>query len=297
MLIDMFNWNYLETFAVLSENLSFSETAKILATSQPAISRQIKILEDRLGYPLFIRSRKSVLLSKEGQQLKLQLAPLVEEIKNLLFRQQAIGRQIFGAIRVGSLQEAGQLILMPKIVQFLKLHPELDIHTTFMSSRQVGDAVLKGTLDFGFVFRLPESKTLRAYIISEDRPVLIQSAKSKQNFSERTVFEIAGYREDDNYAKDFIKKRLSKNDQKKIRFRSSTNSHAAMIQMVMEEDFLAVIPKKSAEKALAKNHIKIISEDPQSHPLYLICHEQILIDKKKKLFKDFLVKGASKAKA
>lgn len=293
----MFNWNYLETFAVLSENLSFSETAKILNTAQPAISRQIKILEDSLGYPLFIRSRKSVILSKEGQQLKIQLAPLVEEIKNLLFRQQEVGKQLFGAIRVGSIHEAGQHILMPKIVQFLKLHPDLDIHTTFMSSHQVSDAVLKGTLDFGFVFRLPESKTLRAYILSEDRPVLIQSAKSKLAFNDRTTLEFVGYREDDNYSKDFIRKRLSKSDQRKVRFRSSANSHAAMVQMVMEEDFLAVIPKKSAEQYLAKNQIKIITEDVQNHPLYLLCHEQILVDKKKKLFKDFLIKDANKLKA
>lgn len=291
----MVNWNYLETFVILSENLSFSETAKVLNTAQPAVSRQIRLLEDNLGYPLFIRSKKSVVLSKEGQQLKVQLAPLVAEIKKLFLQQQKVGSLLAGVIRVGSLHEAGQIMLMPKILQFLKWHPDLDIHTTFMSSNQVTEAVLKGTVDFGFIYRMPESKTLRAYTLCEDRPVLIQSAKSKVPFAERTFAEFVGYREDDYYAKEFLGRILTKSEQKKVRFRSSMNSHAAMAQLVVEEDFFAVMPKNSAQKALSKNQIKIVTEDTKSHPLFLICHEQILIDKKKKLFKDFLVKELGKA--
>lgn len=286
----MFNWNYLETFVLLSENLSFSETAVALNTAQPAISRQIRLLEDGLGYPLFIRSKKSVVLSKEGQQLKLQLTPLVEEIKKLLLQQQKVGSLLSGVIRVGSLHEAGQIMLMPKILQFLKMHPSLDIHTTFMSSSQVTEAVLKGSMDFGFIYRIPESKTLRAYVLTEDRPVLIQSAKSKKNLDERKLLEFVGYREDDYYANEFLHRVLNKAEQKKILFRSSANFHEAMVQLVVEDDFLAVVPKNSALSAIEKNKVKIVTEDVKSHPLYLICHEQILIDKKKKLFKDFLMK-------
>lgn len=286
----MFNWNYLETFVILSENLSFSETAKVLNTAQPAISRQIRLLEDSLGYPLFIRSRKSVVLSKEGQQLRIQLAPLVEEIKRLFFEKQAVGNLLSGAIRVGSMQEAGQILLMPKISQFLRIHPDLDIHTTLMSSSQVSEAVLKGSLDFGFVYRLPDSKTLRAYAITEDCPVLIQSAKSKKAVKDREILEFVGYREDDLYTKEFLGRILTRSDQKKVRFRSSVNSHSAMVQLVLEEDVLAVIPKNSALKALEKNKVKIVNEDTRTHPLHLICHEQILVDKKKKIFLDFLVR-------
>ncbi|MGZ3771120.1 MAG: LysR family transcriptional regulator [Bdellovibrio sp.] len=290
----MFNWNYLETFIILSENLSFSETAKTLNTAQPAISRQIRLLEDSLGYPLFIRSKKSVVLSKEGQQLKLQLAPLVDEIKNLLLQQQKVGSLLSGVIRVGSLHEAGQLMLMPKILQFLKMHPDLDIHTTFMSSSLVTEAVLKGAMDFGFIYRMPESKSLRAYVLTEDKPVLIQSAKSKKTLAERKHLEFVGYREDDYYAKEFLNRIFSKTEQKKIIFRSSVNSHEAIARLVAEEDLLAVIPKNSALNSSEKNKIKIVTEDAKSHPLYLICHEQILIDKKKKVFKDFLVKEFKK---
>ncbi|MDG0815330.1 LysR family transcriptional regulator [Bdellovibrio svalbardensis] len=286
----MFNWNYLETFVILSENLSFSETAKVLNTAQPAISRQIRLLEDSLGYPLFIRSRKSVVLSKEGQQLKVQLAPLVEEIKKLFFERQAVGSLLSGAIRIGSMQEAGQILLMPKISQFLRIHPDLDIHTTFMSSNQVSEAVLKGSLDFGFVYRLPESKTLRAYALTEDCPVLIQSAKSKVPLAARKTLEFVGYREDDLYAKEFLSRILAKSEQKKVRFRSSVNSHSAMVQLVLEEDLLAVLPKNSALRALEKNKIKVVTEDAKTHPLHLICHEQMLVDKKKKIFRDFLMK-------
>lgn len=291
----MFNWNHLETFVILSENLSFSETARMLNIAQPAISRQIRLMEESLGYPLFIRSRKSVILSPEGQQLKIQLAPLVDEIKKLFHEKQNTGSLLSGVIRIGSMQEAGQILLMPKIFKFLKMHPNLDIHTSLMSSSQVNEQVLKGHLDFGFVYRLSESKTLRSYILSQDSPVLIQSAKSKVPFHQRQKIELVGYREDDHYAKSFLSQVLSKPEQKKIQFRSSINSHSAMIQMVIEEDLLAVIPKNSASMAVAKNQIRIISENPKTHGLHLVCHEQILIDKKKKRFCDFLIEEFKKS--
>lgn len=280
----------MKTFVILSENLSFSETARVLNTAQPAISRQIRLLEDSLGYPLFIRSRKSVVLSKEGQHLKVQLVPLVEEIKKLFLENQVVGNLVAGTIRIGSMQEAGQMLLMPKIFQFLRIHPDLDIHTTFMSSKQVSEEVLKGSLDFGFVYRLPESKTLRADVLTEDCPVLIQSSRSKFFMSDRKVLEFVGYRENDVYATEFLSRHLSKAEQKRVRFRSSVNSHSAMVQMVVEDDLLAVIPKNSALKALEKNKIKIVAEDSKAHPLHLICHEQMLVDKKKKIFRDYLIK-------
>ena len=96
----MLNWNYLETFVILSENLSFSETARVLNTAQPVISRQIKILETNFGYPLFLRTKKKVALSAEGLDLKARLGPLVDEIKGILLEREKPGSLLEGTIRL-----------------------------------------------------------------------------------------------------------------------------------------------------------------------------------------------------
>ncbi len=290
----MLNWNYLETFVLLSENLSFSETAELLKTSQPSVSRQIRFLEESLGYPLFIRSRKNVILSKEGLQLKLKLTPLVSEIKKIILIQKELSSSIADTFRIGSMHEAGQILLMPIIRKFLKLHSQVNIHTTLMSSASICEEVLKGNLDFGFVYQLSESKTLKAFKVIEDRPVLLQSTKSKLLFEERKCLDFISYRENDAYTKQFIEKNLTKIEQKRVRFRSSVNSHSVMLQMIAEEDLLCVIPHGSAAESISKNQTKIIKENLKSNPLYLICHEQTFFDKRKKYLFEFLIQEFKK---
>ncbi len=291
----MLNWNYLESFVILSENLSFSETADLLKTSQPSISRQIRFLEESLGYPLFIRSRKSVLLSKEGLQLKIKLTPLVNEIKKLIMIQKELSNSLSGTIRIGSMHEAGQILLMPIIRKFLKLHSQVDIHTTLMSSVDICEEVLKGNLDFGFVYQLSDSKTLKAYVVIEDRPVLMQSSRSKFLYEERKFLDFICYRENDTYTKQFIEKNLNRSEQKRVRFRSSVNSHSVMLQMVADEDLLCVVPFGSAVESIAQNQTKIIKENLKLQPLYLICHEQTFFDKRKKYLFNFLIKEFKKS--
>ena len=141
----MLNWNYLETFAILSENLSFSQTARVLNTAQPVVSRQIKVLEHSLGYPLFIRSKKKVALSEQGKLLKQRLRPLIDEMKRVLFEQE-IGNEAAGVIRMASMFEAGQLLLFPRLKEILEDHPKLQLHFTLMPSLNINEAVLAGLL-------------------------------------------------------------------------------------------------------------------------------------------------------
>ena len=63
------NFNHLECFLTLATSLSFSQTAQILNIAQPAVSKQIQSLEALLKTNLFIRSKKSVVLSQEGEKL------------------------------------------------------------------------------------------------------------------------------------------------------------------------------------------------------------------------------------
>lgn len=288
----MVNWNFLETFIILSENLSFSLTAQKLNTAQPVISRQIRMLEENLGYILFIRSKKKVVLSNEGQALKLKLGPLVDEIKKIISERELLNQKnqlLKGVIRVGSMPEAGQNILMPKINDFLEIHPDLNIHTTFISSATVNELVLNGNLDFGFVYTVADRKSLKSFPVYQDQAVLITEKRKSKNWHLDKAYQFISYREKDLYQKEFIEKFFSKSDQKKIKFGSSVNSHSSMIEMVCKQKCLAVLPKSSVTYNQLSNQIQIIAEDKKIQKLSLICHEQILIDQKKKLFLEYLL--------
>ncbi|MEK2646411.1 LysR family transcriptional regulator [Bdellovibrio sp. BCCA] len=294
----MLNWNFLETFVVLSENLNFSETAKILNTAQPVVSRQIKMLEENLGYALFLRSKKSVALSPEGLELKRKLGPLVEEIKRVLILDRSENSTLLKInIRMGSMYEAGQLLLLPKVAQFLEVHPESTIHVSLMSTSLVNDQVAKGILDFGFVYELSERKSVKAFAVTQDIPVMIADKKAAANWRKQERYNFIGYRENDLYLKGFLERHLNKTEMSKVRYLSSVNSHGAIIDLVRKQHGMSVIPKTSAVRAVEKGYVEIVEQDKKPQTLYLICHEQILIDKRKKVFLDYLLKQFKDAKS
>ena len=72
--------------------------------------------------------------------------------------------------------------------------------------------------------------------------------------------------------------------------RYSANSHNTMIEFVEKFDGLAVMPLSSAQKALSKKRITIITEETQEQPLYFCCNEIALLDKKKRFFLEKILK-------
>jgi DNA-binding transcriptional LysR family regulator len=287
----MLNWNHLETFVVLSNNLSFSETARLLNTAQPVISRQIKILEENLGYSLFLRSKKSVALSKEGQELKRKLGPLVDEIKKALVSDQNEASSLLKVeIRMGSMYEAGELLLVPKISRFLEIHPDSVVHLSLMSTDQANELVSKGLLDFAFVYRYGDRKSVKAFPVEQDQPVLIADKKIAGKWRKQEVYKFVSYRENDLYLKSFLDRHFNKSERAKVRFMSSVNSHKAIVDFVCRHQGMSVIPRSSAERFVAQGLIEIVDHEKKPQNLSIICHEQILIDKRKKAFLDFLLK-------
>jgi DNA-binding transcriptional LysR family regulator len=74
----MFDLDLLLRFAVVAEELSFTRAANRLHVDQPWLSRQIQRLEAQIGFPLLIRSTRSVKLTSEGRALLAQVAELAE---------------------------------------------------------------------------------------------------------------------------------------------------------------------------------------------------------------------------
>ncbi|WP_236619527.1 LysR family transcriptional regulator [Lebetimonas sp. JH369] len=71
------------TFLVIYKESSFSKASRVLGISQPAVTQQIRILEDFLGVSLFERKKTGVLLTKEGQEF-LKYARDFEKFLNIL---------------------------------------------------------------------------------------------------------------------------------------------------------------------------------------------------------------------
>src|SRR3954465_14808556 len=91
----------LGSFVVLAEQLHFGRAAELLNMSQPALTKQIRRLEEDLGGPLFERGRRGTRLSAFGDQVLESARPLVAGMAALRERSRQAARGDAGRIRIG----------------------------------------------------------------------------------------------------------------------------------------------------------------------------------------------------
>jgi LysR family transcriptional regulator, glycine cleavage system transcriptional activator len=115
----------LRAFEAVARLSSFSAAAQELFLTQPAISRQIKALEDELGAPLFLRGTRKVELTGAGVQLLRGAVPLLQRLDGTVRQiRSARGRR---HVSVATFASFASLWLLPRLRDFEALHPDIDI--------------------------------------------------------------------------------------------------------------------------------------------------------------------------
>ena len=151
----------LASFAVLAEQLHFGRAAARLHISQPALSKRIRSLEDKVGGPLLVRNRRGVALTPR--------APCSTKRRA---ESSAMSRLAFEAVRGATSGELGKLrlgvgmstvhSLVPRaLLKFRESSPGVEIEIADMPTLSQIEALIAGRLDVGFV-RLPVKHPLVA---------------------------------------------------------------------------------------------------------------------------------------
>ena len=119
--------------------LNISRAAKSLGTSQPAISQQVRLLEEELGGPIFLRSRNSLIgLTPKGESIVENAQHVLAEIANVLNAAQK--RPLTGStkIRVASTHAQARYALPSVLSRFFKTFPNVDIHIVHKTDEDNG---------------------------------------------------------------------------------------------------------------------------------------------------------------
>lgn len=115
----------LRAFEAVARRASFSAAAEELHLTQPAISRQIKGLEDELGAPLFLRGTRRVELTVAGTQLLRGVIPLLQRLDTTVRQiRSARGRR---HVSISTFASFASLWLLPRLALFQGAHPDIDI--------------------------------------------------------------------------------------------------------------------------------------------------------------------------
>ena len=144
----------LRAFVVLSEELHFGRAAERLCIVQPALSMQIKVLEQALGVALFSRDRHSVELSAAGRVFLPEAQATLAQAERAARLVKAADAGEVGIVRLGFVSSILPVYL-PGLIRDLRARfPLIELDLKDMPSPEQLEALRTGKIDFGFV-RLP----------------------------------------------------------------------------------------------------------------------------------------------
>src|SRR5262245_22798770 len=141
----------LRIFEAVAKQKGFNRASKYLRLSQPAISANIKKLEEELGIELFERLGRSIQLTDAGRVVEQYVVRLTDVLAEMHQTIDELKGLEIGQLRCGAATTVG-IYLLPKIlVQFKKRFPKVETHLSLEQSRKIEERVLSNELDLGFV--------------------------------------------------------------------------------------------------------------------------------------------------
>lgn len=162
----------MRVFLKVAAERSFSGAARKLHRTQPAVSQAIRRLEDALGERLFDRSSRDGRLTEAGRVLQdyaERLLRLAEESEAAVRELQDLRR---GRVMIGA-NEAAVHSILPIVERFRDAHPQVLVDVRRVAARQIGTAVLEGSLDFGVLTFAPAERGLASVTLGHDELVLL----------------------------------------------------------------------------------------------------------------------------
>ncbi|CAL4322015.1 HTH-type transcriptional regulator CysB [Buchnera aphidicola (Eriosoma lanigerum)] len=134
---------------VVNHNLNVSSTAAGLYTSQPGISKQVRMLEDELGVQIFIRSGKHLTsvtsTGKEIIRIARDILSKIESIKSIAAEHTCPDK---GSLYVATTYTQARYVLPHIITHFIKKYPQVSLHIHQGSPKQIADSISRGNVNF-----------------------------------------------------------------------------------------------------------------------------------------------------
>ncbi|RKP51794.1 LysR family transcriptional regulator [Pararobbsia silviterrae] len=137
------------TFAAVAEHRNISRAARALFLSQPAVSGQLKQLQDELGEPLYHRDGRGIALTEAGRQLALHAQRLRTDYREALAFRDALRSLDAGHLRIGASTTPASYVLPYLISAFHQRHAGVTISTRYGNTAEVLAGI--GELDIALI--------------------------------------------------------------------------------------------------------------------------------------------------
>ncbi len=136
-------------YEVARHDLNVSATAQSLFTSQPGISKQIRLLEDELGVEIFARSGKHLTrVTPAGEAILKTTADILRKVESIKQVAQEFSNEKKGSLSIATTHTQARYALPPVIRRFIAKYPDVSLHMHQGTPMQISEMAADGTVDF-----------------------------------------------------------------------------------------------------------------------------------------------------
>lgn len=195
----------IQYFLSAAKHMNFTKTAEEFFTSQPTVSRQVAMLEEELGFPLFYRSGKNLRLTPGGMVMMSEFSQQQTAIQSAIQRVAQINSGFDGTLRVGFLSSFDtDYYVYPPSLKFSSRFPNVTLTMEGASFAPLRERLYSGEYDFIFTYdfelpylqnvkHLPVYKTGCSLVASPQHPLAGKSHLTAADLRGQTLIQPFSY--------------------------------------------------------------------------------------------------------
>jgi DNA-binding transcriptional LysR family regulator len=164
----------LQIFLKVIQTQSITRASEELFMSQPAVSIQLKKLQDQFDIPLTEVIGRQLYITEFGKEIAVIAERIVQELENINYKTKAFQGILTGKLRI-SAASTGKYVIPYFLSDFLDKHKGIDLLLDVTNKTKVVDSLKKNEIDFALVSVLPDKLSIEEEVLIENKLYLLGS--------------------------------------------------------------------------------------------------------------------------
>lgn len=182
----LIDFRLMEYFLGVCEELHFTRAAEKLGISQPTLSQQIGLLENRLGVQLFLRLGRKIYVTQAGEILRAHGEKILYELEQAKLELRELSGLRRGKLTVGC---SGNHLVTPLVVSFHREYPDIELTIVDLRAEETLDRLVHNMLDVGLVYVSVTDDRFEIIPLFDEEFVLVTSVDNSLASLENIRFE------------------------------------------------------------------------------------------------------------
>lgn len=298
------NTSYLKTFIEVINLKNISKAAERLFITQPAVSKQLQLLEKDFGAELFRKNGREIIPTEEGLLLYKYAKNVLNEENKIYSLLRKDDEKLYGNLDIYTSSMPADYYIHDLIIEFGNLYPDVSYTIKKLDSDMVFKNIDEGFTSFGFTGTPSKNKKIENICIAEDEVTLVASAKKINEFNSHKIkldqlinqkFILrekgsATFQIFENYLN---KKRINLND---LNIIIQAEDNEIIKKFIANNVGIAVLPKKAVENELREGSMFILDLEGMTlqRKLYYVYQQDRYFSKIEQKFKEFMIEKHAK---